>query len=1135
MDFVNFDDFMNNYNFQNISNKNNINNNIQNPPTKYEDLEFINNQMILNHQNNSNNNFPKLYNIKENNLNIYIENTNQYCTIKIPKSFDKQISIVDNENELMNINPYKIIKADSIIGILSLNNNKYLGIVTNITEIIYFMDSYIYRINSIEFIKITYNNESLTDKNLIQNIKNLFSTGNFYYSNNYDLSLSLNNQVKTNNSWNNNDILNSKYIINSSLLKYFLTSRIPEFFFSKIIFGYIGCQNEINLSEDINMDIIIIEKYINKNLFITNDIPGYIKQIELISNFKNKSNKNTNKVFSFICYINSESLKHINKFLPFKSILTEELRIYKNIICILNNINNNKEDNNMKIDNVIRKNNNVISNKIKQILFTYDFNNKIFFDKVNQYIDFYSNSSNDFIQNNIFWFIEINNIHLNDDTSFNIIIKLFWKIIYKGIMYIGLLNKNNIDSMEKYNNIIYNQLYELKIKYKNDLIYIKKPLFFKNKEKNQEIIDKFFNYSKNCAQNENKLKYNINKSNCNTFNNNKESIYELKKLKLLCITWNIGGLPYDNYDISKLFTHNIFYTEKNSPDIILISIQEIVKLNIKNILSIHSSTKQENIFSWKELFESTIKNTYPQEKYFELKSLNLVGIFILILIKQDIKNNIYLLDHNVTKKGMYGTLGNKGFFTVSMQCYDKIISVGTGHFEAGRSKNNQRINTLTELLNKPINIQEDELITFKEVDYWIILGDLNFRIDLSYDEALYFIQDKNYDILYGKDQFNSAREKNKILKKYVFEKKINFDPTYKYEKNSDEYAYDEEKIRVPAWTDRIFFNNTEGIKMIDYDCIKSLKFSDHRPVVGTFEIDAFSNKKIKENKNRKMSQNINQNKIAEKKIELIDIDQSEKENINQSYNLNNFYSYNGNNKINNNLQNGNKNFISNNNMDNNINKSNFDNQNFYDFLHNNKDKIINNKENSFSNFNIINNNYNNNQNMIFNSQIIFNSNNVFNNPFNNNLNNYINQNNIMNNRLSLPINNNLNNFTFQINNNMNNRLSIQNNNTLNNYNNQIHNNMDIRLSMPINNNLKSLTCYNNKINYNINNMQTNNILNNYNNQTNNNINNRMSLQNNNSFNNFNIQFNLYNFNNNLNNNYSNNFTNKSNYNFNVNN
>ena len=1067
MDFVNFD-FINKFNIPNIQNKNNINqNNLEKPKFTIENKQFINNKMNRNSNGMENNN-PKLYNIKINQMCLYIENITQCCTIKILKSFERKINIVDNENEIMNINPYKIVKADAIIGIFNINKNKYLGIVTSSTEITYFMDSYLYCINSIELIKITSEIEHSSDLNTIRNIKNFFSTGNFYYSNNYDLSLSFNSQAKANNSRNGNndfnDVLNYKYIVNSSLLKYFLINQIPEFFFCKIIFGYVGCQDENNLSKEFNMDIIIIERYIINNLFINNDIPGYIKQIELISNYKNKPNKNLSKIFSFICYFSSESSKHINKFLPFKQILIEELDQYKNIICIINNINIKDENNNMKVDNIIRKNNNnLLKNKINQILFISDFKNKIIFDNINKDIDFYSNFSNNY-QNNIFWFIEINNIHSDNDTSFNIAIKIFSKIIQKGIMDIELLNQKNIDFLEQYKIVINNKLNEIKIKYKNNLIYIKKPLLLKNRENNQEIIDKFLGCSKNYNNNnESNNKLNINKFNYSVKCKNMKNINGFKKLKILCITWNIGGLPYDYYDISNLFKENNFFLENKSPDIIIISIQEIVKLNIKNIISPNSSTNQENILSWKQLLKINIETIYSQENYHELISLNLVGIFIFILIKIDLKNNILLLDHNITKRGMYGTLGNKGFFAISIQCYNKIISIGTGHFEAGKEKNDQRINTLIQLLNKPINIQEDELITFKDSDYWIILGDLNFRIELSYEDAISFIKDKSYDILYAMDQFNSSREKNDFLKNNVYEKTINFDPTYKYEKNSDNYAYDENKIRVPGWTDRIFFNNKEGIKMINYDCIKSLKFSDHRPVVGTFEIDVFSDKEENINSNL--------NNIKKNRLELIDSEETEN-NIYQNQNLN---GNNDNNKKKNNIEDINNILISNNNEYNDkINKNSLDNQKFYNFLINNENKSNNNNnDNIFNNPNILNNNYNNNQN-------IFNNSNIQNNNFNFNNIKHMNQdmtfkqiNNFNNNNNFNNQFNNIPNYNNQMNNNLNMRFSLQNNSP--NYNNQLNNNMNMRFSIQNNNN------FNNQVNsYSFNNNMNNNINNNFN-------------------------------------------------------
>ena len=86
-------------------------------------------------------------------------------------------------------------------------------------------------------------------------------------------------------------------------------------------------------------------------------------------------------------------------------------------------------------------------------------------------------------------------------------------------------------------------------------------------------------------------------------------------------------------------------------------------------------------------------------------------------------------------------MGNKGFFTLTIKCFDTLISFGSGHFEAGQSKNEDRIDTLIQLLNKNINYG-NIVYTFKDIDFWIILGDLNFRIDLSYEDAISLIKDK---------------------------------------------------------------------------------------------------------------------------------------------------------------------------------------------------------------------------------------------------------------------------------------------------------------------------------------------------------------------------------------------------------
>ena len=816
-----------------------------------------NNNMYANEKENQIQN-NKYFKIKETLNEFIIKNNKNNKSTKISK-----ISQKENSNEV--IGKYEV---DSIIGIFEINDKKYLGVVISSKVAAKVLNSFLFKIIKVKLIKMTNENESLSDKKLREEIENIFLTENFYFSNEYDLSLSLYSQFIMNSydydgNNNNKKKLISKYLINSKHLKYFIENNIPECFYSTIIFGFIGCKIDIHLDETKNeiVDITIIERYYKKDIIINKDIPEYIKQIEFICNFYNKNNKNNNNIFSFIFYVSSKSMNNINEFKPFNNFLGEELDNYKNITCIINNKNNIKE--NIFIKNkIININQNIFNNKIKLIDFTSEWDQSLYFDTNNDsynIINFYKNQSADIIQKNIILFIDINNYFSEDDICFNSFIRFMWKAIQKEINYLGL----NIDIGlfdKRNNNYICNKFKEIIMKYHNDLDEHKKTLY--NNIKRDDIQLKFNNYiinNSNNIENKNKINNNFTQKNNDILmqNNNinilqKSNTYNQKnytKIKIMCITWNIAGISCNvDYNITKLFTENIFYYKNEPPDIIVVGIQEIIKLSITSILSIVSN--QENVINWTNNIIKTINIVFKNTEYYQLKCLDLVGIYLIVLVKKSLRKNISLIDYNTTKTGVYGTLGNKGFFTLTLKCFDNLISFGSGHFEAGQSKNEDRIDTLIQLLNKNINYGNIGY-TFKDIDFWIILGDLNFRIDLTYEDAIELIRQKKYDILYSLDQFNSSKEKNEFLKSYIREKEINFEPTYKYIKGLNEYAYDEDKIRVPAWTDRIFYCKNKNIKMLTYDNIKSIRYSDHRPVVGTFLINCINKNNINYTKTQK--------------------------------------------------------------------------------------------------------------------------------------------------------------------------------------------------------------------------------------------------------------------------------------------
>ena len=87
----------------------------------------------------------------------------------------------------------------------------------------------------------------------------------------------------------------------------------------------------------------------------------------------------------------------------------------------------------------------------------------------------------------------------------------------------------------------------------------------------------------------------------------------------------MGGIQLKNdLDISEIFTRNYFYDNGQSPDIIVISLQEIVNLNFFNVLISKENTNI--IETWQNILEIALKKIFPNEEYIVPFPLNFVGL-----------------------------------------------------------------------------------------------------------------------------------------------------------------------------------------------------------------------------------------------------------------------------------------------------------------------------------------------------------------------------------------------------------------------------------------------------------------------------------------------------------------------------
>ncbi|KAK1295373.1 Type I inositol 1,4,5-trisphosphate 5-phosphatase CVP2 [Acorus calamus] len=213
----------------------------------------------------------------------------------------------------------------------------------------------------------------------------------------------------------------------------------------------------------------------------------------------------------------------------------------------------------------------------------------------------------------------------------------------------------------------------------------------------------------------------------------------------------------------------------------------------------------------------------------------MVGIFVTIWVRRELVQHIGHLRISCVGRGIMGCLGNKTSF-----CF-VCSHLASGEKEGDELRRNSDVieilkNTQFPKICKTPNRRIPEKILGHDRIIW--LGDLNYRIALSYLETRNHLENDDWDALLEKDQLKIEREAGRVFKGWK-EGKIYFAPTYKYSNNSDSYSGEtvtsKKKRRTPAWCDRILWHG-DGIAQLSYIRGES-RFSDHRPVCAVFMVE----------------------------------------------------------------------------------------------------------------------------------------------------------------------------------------------------------------------------------------------------------------------------------------------------------
>jgi hypothetical protein len=228
-----------------------------------------------------------------------------------------------------------------------------------------------------------------------------------------------------------------------------------------------------------------------------------------------------------------------------------------------------------------------------------------------------------------------------------------------------------------------------------------------------------------------------------------------------------------------------------------------------------------------------------------MSETSLGGVYAAVMMRKAANPKPVCGQIRCIRLGAHG-LANKGaiIFPVTAGA-TRFVFIGchlTPHQEHWEARNEQ----LRQLLK----------LVHEKYDYVMIVGDLNYRIELTYEECLEFIGGEKIVELNEKDQLTLTRASDPDLAR-LKEPVRNFLPTYKFDANADVYDTSPLK-RIPSYTDRVLIRR--GRKRLAVDQLQSVtkdfvtpevmnfpgmpkcvefrrgvcRFSDHRSVLTTY-------------------------------------------------------------------------------------------------------------------------------------------------------------------------------------------------------------------------------------------------------------------------------------------------------------
>ncbi|QLQ81603.1 hypothetical protein HG537_0F03640 [Torulaspora globosa] len=303
----------------------------------------------------------------------------------------------------------------------------------------------------------------------------------------------------------------------------------------------------------------------------------------------------------------------------------------------------------------------------------------------------------------------------------------------------------------------------------------------------------------------------------------KESYTYKKEITIFAGTFNVSGKIASD-DVTDWICPDTSNRDSGAPEMYVIGLEEVVELTPGHILSTDPYVKS----YWEKKILAAINGLNPERRYGCVWSTQLGGILLMLFVSELEYPKVKHIEGDMKKTGFGGMTSNKGAVAVSFKYSATKFCLLVSHLAAGLDNVEQRHNDYKTIVK---NIRFSRGLKIKDHDVVIWMGDFNYRILMSNDEVRKMIAAEEFSKLFERDQLNQQMIAGEAFP-YYHEMEIKFPPTYKFDPGTKTYDTSD-KMRIPAWTDRILSRGT-ALRQLTYGCAENILFSDHRPVYATF-------------------------------------------------------------------------------------------------------------------------------------------------------------------------------------------------------------------------------------------------------------------------------------------------------------